>query len=258
LIMPTPNPPGSTQNVYPRYDQNPSDTLFDSVIEFSSPPNYPNNKPGFLLTDWLYGVGGKGFVFLAREQEDAADPTPGGFGWLSWAGATSKKAAEDSLTWPGNFRVEDYPGHPSPTYTLDYPGSPADLGTLDNTGCTAPYAPGSWQEEQGADVCATGDGDGDLEIGEWVEVATGNKNDLRNEIGNYVMSGDLANPNIWQDYRPTLLVFDYHHGTGSNINYRVAAFVTAQIWGAKFSGNEKWILFEFLKTGSDCLPPVED
>ncbi len=104
---------------------------------------------------------------------------------------------------------------------------------------------GSTGDPPGAD---TGDGLGDLNIGEWVENSTGNISSASDIIEGYVNSGTPV----------TLIVTDQTNGsTGSNANYRVAGFVIVKIIGFSFQGSnaDKWIMFEFVDWGAECVSP---
>jgi hypothetical protein len=174
---------------------------------------FERNVPGVPLYDAQ-----PGYIYWAREQGPS-----GGFGWLSWNGSTSNNYLRDSLTWPGNYMTE-------------YPGSPADTGTTGD-----PPSPG---EPVGGDT-TTGDGDGNLEIGEWVENSTGNMSSAEGIIQDYI---DTETP-------VTLLVTDMTNGEGgSNANYRIVGFVTVKLLGYSFQGNNdsKWIVFEVVGWQEAC------
>ncbi|HSM58635.1 MAG TPA: TadE/TadG family type IV pilus assembly protein [Candidatus Sulfomarinibacteraceae bacterium] len=180
--------------------------------------NNPSAAPGQLDTDTFErNVPGKellnaqpGYIYWAREEGPS-----GSFGWLSWDGSTSANDLRDSLIPPGNFRDK-------------YPGSPADMGTTGDP----PYED-------------TGDGDGVLQLGEWVENSTGNISSAEWIIQDYVDNEEPV----------TLIVYDATNGkTGSNANYRVARFVKVRILGYSFQGSNenKWILFEFVDWAGEC------
>jgi hypothetical protein len=165
---------------------------------------YLDNVPGVPLSD-----GRRGYIYRAREGGD----TPGGFGWLSWDGDTSATSLEDSLyPPPGNFMER-------------YPGGNADMDNIKH------------HEGEGL-----GDGDGVLEIGEWLENATGNIHSEASSIRWY----------IDQEMPVTLIVYDGFDGTGSNGIFRVAGFVKAKLLAYQFGGNPKWIMIEFLGWGEEC------
>ena len=171
--------------------------------------NFDRNWPGVPLRDAI-----SGYIFLAREEGPS-----GSFGWLSWRPPASAENLKDSLTFPGNYldKVEGYPG------------GAADMGT---TG-----------DPPGAD---TGDGDGTLEIHEWVENSTGNISAAEGIIRGYVNSQTPV----------TIIITDQTNGlTGENANYRLAGFVIAKILGYSFQGpgEDKWILFEFVDWGKVCV-----
>jgi hypothetical protein len=172
-------------------------------------PTFDRNWPGVPLVDAR-----PGYVFWAREEGPS-----GSFGWLSWREPSSSENLRDSLTWPGNF-LDPEEG---------YPGSPADMG---ETG-----------DPPGDD---TGDGFGDLNIGEWVENSTGNISSASAIIEGYINSGTPV----------TLIVTDGYNGsTGSNANYRVAGFAIVKILGYSFqgSGADRWLIFEFVDWGAECV-----
>jgi hypothetical protein len=169
------------------------------------------NWPGVPLSR-----GETGYIYWAREE----GPN-GSFGWLSWQPPASAIALRDSLTYPGNF-LDHFAG---------YVGGPADMGL---TG-----------DPPGAD---TGDEDGLLEVGEWVENSTGNISSAEGIIQGYVNSGTPV----------TIIITDQTNGlTGSNANYRVAGFVSVEIVGYSFQGppDSKWILFKFVEWGKECKSP---
>lgn len=171
--------------------------------------SFQRNWPGVPLRD-----AATGYIYLAREEGPS-----GSFGWLSWRPPSSAENLRDSLTYPGNY-LDPVAG---------YPGSAADTGTT----ADPPYD-------------ETGDGDGTLEIHEWVENSTGNISSAEGIIRGYINSGTPV----------TIIMTDQTNGqTGENANYRVAGFVIARILGYSFqgSGAEKWILFEFIDWGKVCV-----
>ena len=194
--------------------------------EFDYPnpaPTYQNTAtaPNLATSTYIDNVPGvplkdalAGYLYLAREEGPS-----GGFGWLSWDGSTAANALRDSLTFPGNFLER-------------YPGSDSDMGTGD-----AP--PGT----------ASGNGNGSLEFmgpREWLENSTGNISSATDIIEGYI---DSQTP-------VTLVMYDETDGqTGSNADYRVRGFVIAKIVGYSFQGApaDKWIMFEFVGWGSQCL-----
>lgn len=151
-----------------------------------------------------------GYIYRAREEGPS-----GSFGWLSWRPPSSAASLRQSLTFPGN-------------YLEQYPGSPADMGTTGDP-------PG----------VSTGNGNGILEVRDWVENSTGNIASGEDVIRGYVTSGTPV----------TLIMTDLDNGeTGENANYRVAGFVVVKLLGYSFQGSkpERWILFEFVDWGSAC------
>lgn len=209
------NPDGSP--VYP--DDPVSDMqIFPDSMDYPSPDlEYENqatapklnvstfldNVPGVPLSD-----GQRGYLYRAREGGD----TSGGFGWLSWDGDTDANALKDSLSWPGNFMEK-------------YPGGNADMDNIKH------------HEGEGL-----GDGDGVLEIGEWLENATGN---IHSEA-------EVINQYIDNEMPVTLIVYDQSDGTGSNAIYRVAGFVKVKLLAYEFGTDIKWIMVEFVGWGEEC------
>ncbi len=172
---------------------------------------FESNWPGVPLKD-----AARGYLFWAREEGP-----DGSFGWLNWQPPASASVLRDSLTYPGNFLDPN----------AGYPGGPADMGTTGDP----PSA-------------ATGNGNGVLQIHEWVENSTGNISSAEGIIQGYVNSGTPV----------TIIITDQWNGrTGSNANYRVAGFVVVKIIGYSFQGPpaDKWILFEFVNWGSVCKSP---
>ncbi|MDX1614534.1 MAG: TadE family protein [Candidatus Promineifilaceae bacterium] len=187
-----------------------------------SPPMYQNeataptlranqflsNYPGVYLRDAR-----PGFIYLAREQGPS-----GSFGWLSWRPPSSSESLRESLAFPGNYD----------SASVGYPGSPADTGATGDP-------PGA----------SSGDGDGMLELHEWVENSTGNISAAEGIIRDYI---DREMP-------VTIIITDQTNGlTGENANYRVAGFLVARILGYSFQGSnaDKWILFEFVDWHRPC------
>jgi hypothetical protein len=169
---------------------------------------FDRNYPGVPINDAL-----PGYLYLARDEGPE-----GSFGWLCWqnCSANPNTGLKAGLTYPGNFLDPDY----------GYPGSPADLGTLDTNGNGS-----------------SGDGNGILEVGEWVRTSTGNIASSQDLINGYVNSG-----------RPvTLIMYDKTNGlTGGNAAYRVSGFVITKLIGYSFQGDNKFIVFEFVDWGSAC------
>lgn len=154
-----------------------------------------------------------GYLYYARQGTSS-----GGFGWLSWDGAQNQQDLDASLSWspppPGNFMEK-------------YPGSDADMGTLQ-------VAPGE----------NSGNGNGVLELYEWVQVSTGNvQASSANMFDDYVFKG-----------RPVqLLYYDEAYSGGSNAAVRIRGYVTVKILGLGTTGNPKWMLFEFVRWSTECL-----
>jgi hypothetical protein len=159
-----------------------------------------------------------GYIFKAREGTSA-----GGFGWISWDGKTDAPTLRASLAYgtpPGNFAEK-------------YPGSDADMGELD--------LPAG--EE-------SGNGNGVLEEFEWLEVATGNMASV---------SEDLFNDYVYTGRPVTLIYYDLAHDSkgGANVSLRVRGFVTVKVLGFRLQGNDKWMLFEFIRWSAECLDEID-
>lgn len=189
--------------------------IFPDDFEYPSPVYVNNVSAPNLQTDtYKRNVPGvplqnaqQGYLFWAREEEG-----PGGFGWLSWDDANSATVLEESL-YPGNFMER-------------YPGGPADMGSIDTSG-NGP----------------SGDGDGVLEVGEWLSVPPGNMHSEVYQIQHYINNDEPA----------ILLVYDQTNGRGgSNAAYRIAGFVKVWIVGYQFTGSNKWMAIEFIEWADTC------
>lgn len=227
---------GEWNKSYAWYTTDPVVRFPDSFgSQMSNPPTYDNivapAGPMDLSTD-NFGVnipgvplaaikGRSGYIYWAREEVGT-----GQFGWLTWRGSPSETALDNSLTidlttippFAGNF-MDPVDG---------YRGSPADMNSLPNNG-----------------FGDTGDKDGKLEAGEWVEGTTGNINVARHWMQEYIDQG----------IKPNLVVYDYDNGdTGSSLNYHVYGFAKVEILGYKFQGTEKWIVFRIIQfPSSECI-----
>jgi hypothetical protein len=215
---------GGDQTFYPT--GNPGDR-FDNVHSSNAPWSWPtyfntgtapnlsanyfhNNVPGINFSNAR-----PGYLYRAREEDGN---TPGGFGWLCWDGNCSQQDTEDSLAYlplpPGNF--------------MDmYPGGAADMNQL-----TTP------------DGSPSGNGNGALEVGEWIKIGQGNVQNLADNIlRDYIKPG-----------RPvTLLVYDMAGGSGNEKLFRVANYVTVKIVGTGLTGSDKFMIFEFVRWSTECL-----
>lgn len=208
------NPDGSP--VYPA-DPVSETQIFPTSMDYPSGLQYVNNAtaPTLNVSTYLDNVPGvplsdgrRGYIYRAREGGD----TSGGFGWLTWRGETSASELRASLSPPGNFMEK-------------YPGSDADTDNI--------------KHHVGEGLA---DGDGVLEVGEWLENATGN---IHSEA-------DIIQDYIDNEMPVTLIVYDAYDGTGSNAIYRVAGFVKVKLLAYKFGGNPKWIMVEFVGWGEEC------
>jgi hypothetical protein len=239
----------------PRYEN-----AVDPFIEATFAPSstFPMNVPGIPISPTEGLSFPRGHIFWAREQDDAS----GNFGWLSWNGDNSTTKLNNSLALPaGDFlNPFDYP-------KLDgkiskeggYVGSRADMGLLVNI------------DNYPTDL--SGDQDGKLEIGEWVEGAPGNM-DASGSVG---LQHWIFDPTLDTETkaRPVvILLFDKINvfNNGQNTNYRVAGFVSARVLGYSFGGSSpctpsdpnypnctlfdgKWVVFELLGPADLCYDP---
>jgi hypothetical protein len=186
---------------------------FGTEPNIDSRGHFERNTPGYPLW-YVIAEKEKGEVFWARDATES-----GNFAWLTWDGNTDMPTLLASLEYPGNFEEV-------------YPFSPADMGTAENP---HPDPPG-----------ITGDEDHWLEVGEWVEGATGNMNE---------QSGRRLEWYIENDVEVALVVFQENNGeVGSHLMYRVFDFIVVKILGYSFGGNDedKWIIFEFISPDVVC------
>jgi hypothetical protein len=227
-----PNPP-------PIYNTMVTTVTADAESSFliSDSSRFWKNDPGVPL--WMCKQKGRcnGNIYWAREQVGGA----GNFGWLSWDGAQSAAELKASLN-PAN----------GGNFLERYPDSDADEGLLDLT----PYT-----------GITSGDTDDKLEPddtmepyaadpqGEWIEGSAGNVASTEPFIRWYVDQGGGGKP------QPvTIIVFDTTNAlNGSKYDYHAVGFVTVNLVGFSFQGptGTKWIIFEFLNWGSECLTKAE-
>jgi hypothetical protein len=180
-----------------------------------------------------------GYLYWARDVNND-DELSGNFGWLSWQDEPPASALGTSLTYPGDFVDPD----PYDEVIQGYRGSSMDLGT----GADCPGA-------------LTGNGDGHLGQGEWVANAPGNMN--ANEV-NAALQWYIE-----RDYPMFLIVYDYtnqgegpadepdscNETPGESVSFHVFDFAKVNLVGYQYSGNDKWIVFEFLGWGLQCRTP---
>jgi len=168
-----------------------------------------------------------GNIYWAREISGA-----GNFGWLSWRDDEDKVALEKSLTLPGNFN--DY-NEEDPSKSLGYEGSTSDRNT---TGFEKFFK--------------TGNDNGLLETGEWITNYPGHTASVNLLIEGYIK----------EETPVSVLVFDMTSyewpgapGTGNNFLYRAYAFITVILRGHHLSGDDKWIMFEYVNSSLNCGLP---
>ncbi|MCI0397756.1 MAG: pilus assembly protein [Chloroflexi bacterium] len=209
--------PATTANIYPEAVNGPQEFEFPdpasqvSYLNNATPPQLNTNRFQYNVPGIELRYAQPGYIFWARE-----DTTSGNFGWLCWRPSCDANDAGASLDFPGDFLQM-------------YPGSPADIGAYT---IGPPYN----------DI--SGNSDGALERGEWVESMTGNVASLDNYMEEYA-----TNPQ-----QPiTLVVFDAVDSGGANALYRLWDFVVVKLIGFSFQGNEKWIIFEFVSWGAPCI-----
>ncbi|MFW5941255.1 MAG: TadE/TadG family type IV pilus assembly protein [Chloroflexota bacterium] len=207
-----PDDPADESQIFPTNVTYPGDLVY--VNEPGAAPDrlntdtFTRNIPGVPLLE-----ADEGYLYWARQSEGS-----GSFGWLRWTGPGSARNLGESLAFPGDFHEK-------------YPGGDADMDRIDS----------------GPDD-VSGDGDGILEVGEWVQTSTGEiaSNHVRPVIRDYVEKQQPV----------TLLVYDITNGqTGQNRTYRVAGFVEVVLQGYVTSGSpsERGIIFEFVRFANECL-----
>lgn len=204
----------------------------------TSGTDWPKNVPGTPLSPTLGLQVPIGYIFWAREE---TDDLGGNFGWLSWNGDPDADKLRDSL------------GPPAGDFMQYYPGSRADNGELVNIN----------RYDEGE---RSGNSDGWLSVGEWVEGTPGNK-DSAGKAGVKQWVYDDALSSAAKSRPVTIIVFDeLNADSGSNTNYRVAGFVMARILGYSFGGSTgnssslyegKWIVFELLGPATQCYDPPD-
>lgn len=241
----------------PRYDN--AVSPFDAPTTLATyTTTFPLNVPGIPISPTEGLSFPKGHLFWAREQDDAS----GNFGWLTWNGDNSTTKLNHSLSVPaGDFLNDfDYPDDDGKiSKEGGYVGSRADTGQLVNI--------------NDYPTKLSGDSDGWLEVGEWVEGAPGNM-DSSGTVGlqPWIFDPSLTTPT---KSRPVVLIlFDEINvfNNGQNTNYRVAGFVQARVLGYSFGGSApctpsdpeypdctlydgKWIVFELLGPADQCYNP---
>jgi hypothetical protein len=180
---------------------------------FEQPNNFFENVPGVPL---LYAQ--KGYIYEARTHIEDGDSSA--FGWLDWNSppdSASNLAA--GLTYPyGNYMDPDD----------GYDGSPMDMDIANGRG----------------------DGDGMLEVGEWVQASTGNISSAEGQIRDLIDNG-----------RPVrIIVYDLVEGGGTNRIYRVAGFVLVRMIGYKFGGQleTRKVGVQFIRWEDSCSGHLEE
>jgi len=145
---------------------------------------------------------------------DDADTMPGNFGWLSWNGDNNVPNLCESLTPPGDSGTKYYnPGTPANNWTADY-------------------------------------GDKQINIGDWVQGAPGNKNAdcVRNWLDYFIANKAPL----------TIPLYDTVAEQGSKGNYRVASFAAFELQSYDLTGQTKSMTGKFIDwvTPGDWAPPV--
>lgn len=175
---------------------------------FQNPSSYLSNLPGVPLE-----YARPGYLYWARDISNQ-----GNFGWLDWdAPPASATDLEGSLVYPGDF------------WEL-YPGSGMDLGTS----ADCPSDPN--------EVC--GDGDGALELNEWVHGSSGNVSAMDEVLEDNVMGRTTR-----------LIVYNQEEGTGLNKVFKVKGFVLIKMVGWRMTTSDKWMVFEFVRWDNNCGAP---
>jgi hypothetical protein len=180
---------------------------------FEQPNNFFDNVPGVPL---LYAQ--KGYIYEARTHVEDGDSSA--FGWLDWnSPPDSASNLADGLSYPNGNYLDPDDG---------YVGSPMDMDIANGRG----------------------DGDGTLEVGEWVQVSTGNISSGEGQIRDLIDNG-----------RPVrIIVYDLEEGGGSNRIFRVAGFVLVRMVGYKFGGQQETrkVGVEFIRWEDSCSGQLEE
>jgi hypothetical protein len=203
-------------------DSSPNDK-FDNIAPSNKPwvwPTYENTvtAPELDANAFERNVPGVSLLnarpgYLFRAREEEEN-TPGGFGWVCWTNNCSAPDTTASLSPPGNFLEL-------------YPLSKADMDLVDTP-----------------DGSISGDGNGWLEPGEWVLIGQGNQQ-LHADIllAEYIKEGRSV----------VLIIYDESGGSGWEKMFRVYDYATVKIVATGFTGNDKFIIFEFVSWSADCL-----
>ncbi len=149
---------------------------------------------------------------------------PGGMGWLKWndgLNSTSGNLAA-SMSWPGNSTHYDPPCEDT------------------NPSCNANgNGDHFWGYEEPGDPT-----DHEMHIGDWVPAVTGNinSNDVR----------DVVNEHITQGRTLRLLLWNNYDGQGNSGQYQIVRYAIFRLHGHNITGNNSWILAEFIRFDDSC------
>jgi hypothetical protein len=169
-----------------------------------------SNPSGYPLNDpgKRLELAKRGYIYPAREGYG-----PGNFGWLSWDGNTAASALLESMSGFGNLSLitPPEPGH------VNYvnPDDPDDR--VPN-------------------------------IGDWVQGAAGNMNNMRSLLEEYIDNGKTM----------TIIAFDDVRGNGSGFDYRIAGFLEINLVNYQTTGSDKMILVQIQNWSTNlCTLPSE-
>lgn len=147
----------------------------------------------------------------------------GNFGWLKWNDGLAGNAPNliASMTWPGN--------------SLNY----TPPCNEQNPSCQSNASEKVWGYIEPGDNT-----DRELHVGDWIASATGNMNSdgVRDVLNGHIETGRALRLIIWDNYE----------GQGSNNAYKVVKFGVFRIIGYNITGNDSWILAEFLRFDESC------
>ena len=213
---------------------------------FFFPPGlsrFERNDPGIPLWNCLNNSRCAGNIFWSREQGAS-----GNFGWLSWDGDQAAQRLKESLN-PEHIGSDGR--RTAGDFLERYPDSEADEGFLDLT----PFAGVSGDTDDKLEPDKKVEPYGAIPEGEWIAGSTGNVASTEPFIRHWVDQGGAGGP-----LPVTIIVFDTTNTLpGGNSNYHVVGFITVNLLGYSFQGNndDKWIVFEYLEWGSPCLTKAD-
>jgi len=187
----------------------------ESFFNGSASPEYNQfvyHRPNVALADAQ-----EGYIYKIYDGGGA-----GNMGWLRWNEGlnTSNNNLAASMTWPGN--------------STDYTNCSSD-------GCTGSGIAGEkfWGYAEPTDST-----DRAMHIGDKVWGLTGvvNSNAVRNIVNEHVALGRTLRLPIWSSFE----------GSGANATYTIAGFAIFRLHGHNITGNDGFILAEFIRSDNSC------